>query len=135
MLIIVILYFRFPALMRKKVKTFKKIHNIPATENIVGNIFFNIETNIKIDKKIKNLIKLENSMKMGNYYQMCMSYYKIYYLKCNDSFFKNNRMKYRSCTEMSKLMYILKHVCKFDEKFVSMNIYEKFKKKNFKNIV
>lgn len=122
--------------MRKKVKTFKKIHNIPATQNIMKIIFFNIETNIKIDHITKNLMKLEDHMKIGNYYQMCMSYYKTYYLKLNNqSFFKNNRMKYRSFTEMSKLIYILKHIFKFDEKFVSMNIYEKFKKKNFKNMV
>lgn len=133
LLIMVILYFRFPALMRKKVKTFKKINNIPATENIIKNIFSN--AGIKIDVTT-DLIKLENHMKIGNYYQICMLYYKTFYLKLyNESFFKKYRMKYRSFTEMSKLIYILKYRCNFNEEFVSINIYKKFLKKNFKNII
>lgn len=129
LLIMVFLYFRFPALMRKKVNTFKKINNIPVTENIMKNIFSNV--GIKIDNNvIKDFTKFEKNMKIGNYYQLCMSYYKTFYLKLYDqTFLKNNKIKYRSFKEMFKLIYVLKNKFNFDEKFVSINVYKKFKKK------
>ncbi|PBC30218.1 hypothetical protein APICC_02886 [Apis cerana cerana] len=115
--------YRFPTLMRKKVNTFKKINNIPVTENIMKNIFSNV--GIKIDNNvIKDFTKFEKNMKIGNYYQICMSYYKTFYLKLYDqTFLKNNKIKYRSFKEMFKLIYVLKNKFNFDEKFIIKNSY------------
>lgn len=122
----VILYFRFPTLMRKRVKTFKKINNIPDTVNIMKNIFSN--NCIKINDNVINDFKtFEKHMKIGNYYKKCMIYYKTSYLKLsNEIFLKNKRIKYQSFTELMNIIHILKHKFNFDEKFVSINLQKIF---------
>ncbi|XP_017753740.1 PREDICTED: uncharacterized protein LOC108546262, partial [Eufriesea mexicana] len=115
----------FPLIMRKSIKQFKKLYVKKLNnESIVDTIFSNIViTNNKIHKK---LIKIEkqNKVKVGDFYQLCVMYYKKFQLELSDELaFKRKRLKYQSLKEIKKLVHILKYTCEFNEDILRRNSF------------
>ncbi|XP_076759361.1 mitochondrial transcription termination factor 5 [Xylocopa sonorina] len=115
--------FRFPASMRKSTKKFKELHNIPTKEDIMKTLF--VKTDLLKHKPNISSIKCVNSItRTGDYYEMCLSYYKTFYLKlCDGLFYKSRKLKYQSFREISKLLDVLKTGCQFDMNFLKKNRY------------
>ncbi|CAK9795587.1 Transcription termination factor 5, mitochondrial [Anthophora plagiata] len=114
--------YRFPEAMRKTLKTFKIMYNIPANEDILQNVLQCMQVTIKKDHECS--IKLKSTTRAGDFYQICMLYYKTIYLNLQDpSFYKSRKLKYQSFTEMFKLINALKTQCKFDDEFLKKHPY------------
>lgn len=115
-----ILHFRFPSSMRRSVKQFKKIHNISPEENIMRNIITNM--GLTIDDSSVN--KFDHNMKTSDFYELCMTYYKTFYLQLHNKVFHGNkRQKYQSFQELKELVDIFQTKYRFDHNFVSIIIY------------
>ncbi|CAK9808332.1 Transcription termination factor 5, mitochondrial [Anthophora quadrimaculata] len=114
--------YRFPEAMRKTLKTFKIMYDIPANEDIMQNLLQHMR--IMINKDYKTSMQVKDTTRTGDFYQMCMLYYKTIYLNLHDpSFYKSRKLKYQSFTEMFKLINVLKTKCKFDNEFLKKHPY------------
>lgn len=106
--------------MRGTLKTFKKVHNIPQKENVMETIFSNLGITVK-DADCTS-INTKGLIKVGRYYQQCILHYKVTYLKLHNTLCERNiKFKYRSITEISKLVTLLKTEFDFDRDFVSID--------------
>lgn len=115
--------FRFPGYMRKSITKFIQSHNIPTNKNLYfKTVFSNI--GLRIDEISVDVKMFNPKMKTGHYFATCMLYYKMHHLKLSDhSFYKNERMKYLSFAELSRLLKILKYKCELDDTFLKQNPY------------
>ncbi|CAK9824365.1 Transcription termination factor 5, mitochondrial [Anthophora retusa] len=114
--------YRFPEAMRKSLKSFKIMYDIPVNEDIMQNLvqYLRMMTN----KDYESPIEIKSTTRAGDFYEMCMLYYKTIYLNLRDpSFYKNRKLKYQSFTEMFKLINVLKTKCKFDDEFLKDHPY------------
>lgn len=112
--------YRFPTTMRRSIKQFKKIHNIPRTENIMENIINNL--GLKVQQS--TLQKFNCNLRTGDYYQLCMKYYKTFYLNLtNDVFHNSRKCRYQSFQELAELLSILQTKFNFDYEFLCKNAF------------
>lgn len=114
--------YRFPEAMRKTLKSFKIMYDIPANEDIMQNLVQYIR--MTINKDYESSMEVKSTTRTGDFYQMCMLHYKTIYLNLRDPlFYKNRKLKYQSFTEMFKLINVLKTKCKFDNEFLKKHPY------------
>nr|XP_012147016.1 PREDICTED: uncharacterized protein LOC100876844 [Megachile rotundata] len=112
--------YRFPTSMRRSIKQFKKVHNIPPTQNIMNNII----TNLGFTINKSSLKEFNCNVRAGDYYHFCMKYFKANYLNLNsDIFHKTRKIRYQSFQEVTELLNILQTKYNFDHKFLCKHAF------------